>query len=295
MQDKAFPFFIQYGHHEEDLFLHTHADYDELTVVLSGSATHIVNNERYMIQKGDVFVVGNNIAHGFEHPQNFKICNIMYRPNLIDHAARDIKECAGYHALFVLEPYLSKDFHFTNKLRLSISTFETVSQLIASLIQEYEGNNVGRITLLESLFLNLVVVLTRTYKLKEESHHSVLNLAISLAYINKHYPEHITIEMLANHMHMSVRNYSRIFHKAYGMSPNSYIIQLRIQHAYALLRNPDLTISEIAYLCGFQDSNYFSRQFKRSAGLTPTHYRHTLFDASSKNAYKKIDTPLLAT
>lgn len=282
-QDKAFPFFIQYGYHEEELFLHTHADYHELTIVLSGSATHIVNNERYIIQKGDVFVVGNNLAHGFENPHNFKICNIMYGPGLIDHTARDIKQCAGYHALFVLEPYLSKDSHFTNRLRLPISTFESVNQLIASLVEEYESNHIGRVTLLEALFLNLVVTLTRAYKLKEEPPHSLLNLALSLAYINKHYAEPITIEMLAHYMHMSVRNYSRIFHQAYGVSPNNYIIQLRIQHAYALLRNPQLSVSEIAYLCGFQDSNYFSRQFKRSSGLTPTHYRHTLSETPFKN------------
>ena len=40
---KDFPFFIQYGHHDENMFLHSHADFSELVFVLGGYATHIVN------------------------------------------------------------------------------------------------------------------------------------------------------------------------------------------------------------------------------------------------------------
>ena len=46
-QDESFPFFIQYGEHEESMYLHGHDAYLELVIVLSGSATHIVDNERY--------------------------------------------------------------------------------------------------------------------------------------------------------------------------------------------------------------------------------------------------------
>ena len=42
-QDETFPFFIQYGTHDEDLCLHTHADFSELVIVLSGTATHVVD------------------------------------------------------------------------------------------------------------------------------------------------------------------------------------------------------------------------------------------------------------
>ena len=48
-QNTNFPFFIQYGHHDDSMFLHTHADFSELTIVLSGTAIHVVNNEKYFI------------------------------------------------------------------------------------------------------------------------------------------------------------------------------------------------------------------------------------------------------
>ena len=62
---KDFPFFIQYGHHDENMFLHSHADFSELVFVLGGYATHIVNEEEYSIKKGDVFVINENTSHGF--------------------------------------------------------------------------------------------------------------------------------------------------------------------------------------------------------------------------------------
>ncbi|HWT74514.1 MAG TPA: AraC family transcriptional regulator [Mobilitalea sp.] len=276
---KNFPLVVEYGFHDTDMFLHNHTDFYELTIILSGSAVHIVNNEKYIIRKGDVFVVGRDLIHGFEKPSNFKICNIMYKPEIILNTTHDIQESAGFHALFVLEPYLSRDFQFTNHLQLTVSTFETANQLISALVQEYQSQNIGRTTILYSLFWNLVVLLARAYQIENQPKDSLLNIAVPLAYINKNYCNPITVEDLASQAYMSVRNFSRVFHKAYGISPINYVIQLRIQHAYDLLQNPDISISEIAYLCGFQDSNYFTRQFKHASGFTPREYRDFLLES----------------
>ena len=58
--DESFPFFIQYGAHEDTMFMHGHADFSELTIVLDGSADHVVENEHFPVQKGDVFVMGKD-------------------------------------------------------------------------------------------------------------------------------------------------------------------------------------------------------------------------------------------
>lgn len=78
---KDFPFYIQYGHHDENMFLHNHADFSELVFVLGGHATHIVNDEEYPIQKGDVFVINENTSHAYKDPRHFRICNIMFQPD----------------------------------------------------------------------------------------------------------------------------------------------------------------------------------------------------------------------
>ncbi len=270
---KDFPFFIQYGHHEEDLFVHTHADFNELTIVLSGTATHIVNNEKYTIKKGDMFVVGDQITHGYENPNDFKICNVMYRLNNLLQSDIDITKSAGFHALFVIEPYLNRDSKYKNKLQLSPTRFELVNTMIADMINEFCVRQEGWKTSLYANFLNLVVQLSRAYNINTESEDVILNLALPIAYISNHFMEPISMEELAKMAHMSVRHFSRIFRNVYNLSPNHYIIQYRLQHASNLLKNSDLTISDVSSQCGFNDSTYFTRQFKRFTGFTPRHYR----------------------
>lgn len=99
-----------------DLCLHTHADFSELVIVLSGTATHVVDGEEYPIRKGDVFVISNNTAHGYKHPKNFHICNIMFHLSYFLDYQSDIKTTAGFHALFVIEPTLTKTQGFKRQL-----------------------------------------------------------------------------------------------------------------------------------------------------------------------------------
>ena len=72
---------------------------------------------------------------------------------------------------------------------------------------------------------------------------------------------------------------TRIFKELLGKSPFEYLIQTRIHHAAELLKNTDKSVSDIAYECGFHDSNYFSLQFKKATGLPPRDFakRHRTF------------------
>jgi AraC-like DNA-binding protein len=66
------------------------------------------------------------------------------------------------------------------------------------------------------------------------------------------------------------------FRQTFGVSPLEYLTQLRIAQARRLLENPahrHLSITEIAHLCGFMDSGYFGRIFRRESGLAPAAYR----------------------
>lgn len=272
-KDKDFPFFIQYGHHDNNLFMHTHTDFSELAIVLNGTAEHIVDKERFLVQKGDVFIISNDIAHGYENPKDFKLCNIMYRPNNLLWFDNDIRKSAGFHSLFVIEPYLNKDHRFQSRLTLSPSNFETISTIIDQMIHEYELRPESWRTMLRARFMQLVVLLSRAYDIRTDNTENLLNIALPIAYMESHFTESLTIEELAKQANLSVRHFSRLFHDAYHISPTQYLIQLRIQYACTLLKNNNLTISEVGFKSGFNDSNYFVRQFKKCTNLTPGQYR----------------------
>ena len=273
-KDEQFPFFIQYGGHDDDLFPHRHFEFSELVVVLSGNATHIVNGETYFIKKGNVFVVSGEAVHAYKDPHEFKICNIMYKPEILRSIGPDLRVSNGYQALFVIEPFYRNLHPYASMLNLPLSDLDYVSSLISVMIDEYTAKQQGYQTMLLSRFMELVVYLSRQYDSQEKSMPSnLMHLANAVSFIEDHYLEPITLEDIAAHSTISVRHLNRIFQSYYQTTPMSYLIRLRLDRAGVLLKQTKLPITAISYQCGFNDSNYFTRQFSKVFGLSPKAYR----------------------
>lgn len=273
-QNTDFPFYIQYGHHEENVDMHEHADFSELVIVMNGTAMHQVNEESFFIKKGDVFVLGEEITHGYFEVNNLQICNIMYQPQMLHSSDLDIRTLPGFHALLVIEPYLAQNKCFQSHLRLSLESFEEIRNLTDLMFQEYNSHVPGRDTILNAYFQILITRLSRMYTLPINSEESkIINIAKSVSYMENHFTDQLSISELANISNMSTRHFSRLFADSYHITPGNYILSLRMQHACVLLRTTTRTISEIAYDSGFNDSNYFSRQFQKMHKLSPREYR----------------------
>lgn len=273
-QDETFPFYIHFGKHEDTVFLHGHDRYYELVIVLDGCALHNVDGEQYQIEKGDVFVIAPDTEHGYESPEDFRICNIMFRQSFLDLSAFDIAKEPGFQALFILEPQRSRDTGFTSHLTLNTPDFQSVGRMLHRLHDEYYGHAPGWKTMVKSLFLQLVVMLSRLYDTDKISQGAgIVKLATAIAHIEQHYPEEISTSELAGMTHYSERQFIRLFKEATGCTPHGYITRLRMQAARELLRHTDLPVTEIAGRCGYTDSNYFSKLFLRINGATPRGYR----------------------
>lgn len=83
----------------------------------------------------------------------------------------------------------------------------------------------------------------------------------------------ISISDCAKICKMSVSHFTRVFKEITGKAPQQYMIEIRIDRAKELLAFTNKNIAEIAEATGFKDQNYFSRIFKKNAGLTPSEYR----------------------
>lgn len=269
-----FPFFIQYGYHDKDVSMHVHAGFSELVIVLNGKAVHIVNKESYFIKKGDVFVINQDTVHGYQKTNEFQMCNIMYQPEAFLDFDADIRKLSGFHALFVIEPFLAKVHSFKSRLTLQPENFVQVSDLLEAMMREYEKMYDGWNTMLSSQFKMLSVMLSRLYSLPSKKREiNGINLAKSVSYMENHYKEPYSLEKLAELSHLSARHFTRLFKETYQVTPGMYLLSLQMQHAAYLLKTTSLNISEIAYQVGFSDNNYFSRRFHQYFHMTPKEYR----------------------
>ena len=91
--------------------------------------------------------------------------------------------------------------------------------------------------------------------------------------IDSRYKEHLTLDELSRSAGLSRSYLSRLFGRVMGKSVFEYINEIRIEKSLLLLKNPDITISQAAIECGFEDQAYYTRIFKRIKGVTPTEWR----------------------
>ena len=92
-------------------------------------------------------------------------------------------------------------------------------------------------------------------------------------YLETYYHESIQLEDLASMTHLSRFYISHSFKKEIGMSPMEYLIAIRIKESKILLRTTNYSISQVADIVGFTTPTYFSKQFRKSTGISPTDYR----------------------
>ena len=92
-------------------------------------------------------------------------------------------------------------------------------------------------------------------------------------YIDQHYKESLTLDMLAEKVSINKFYMAHAFKREYGVSPINYLISCRIREGKKLLSETDLSLSQIATVLGFSSSSYFSQSFRNAEGISPTEYR----------------------
>ncbi|MFO7191976.1 MULTISPECIES: helix-turn-helix domain-containing protein [Thermocrispum] len=95
------------------------------------------------------------------------------------------------------------------------------------------------------------------------------------AWALQHLAERLDLATLAAHAHMSVRTFSRKFRAETGMSPGAWLTQQRIDHARHLLETTDLSIDEVARVCGLGTAASLRQHLRSSIGVSPLAYRRT--------------------
>jgi two-component system response regulator YesN len=92
-------------------------------------------------------------------------------------------------------------------------------------------------------------------------------------YILEHYQQKITLQDVADYLQISYGHLSKCFRQITNLPFNQYLLEIRIREAMKLMDSTNLSSSEIGYQVGITDPNYFSKSFKKFAGVSPKEYR----------------------
>lgn len=99
------------------------------------------------------------------------------------------------------------------------------------------------------------------------------NISLMTDYIDKHYPDNLTVEAIADAACLSPGYAGRIFKEQLGLPIMDYVLKVRIEKSKKLLLNPHYQIQAIAEKVGYGDAGYFTKVFRKFEGITPTQFR----------------------
>ncbi len=251
-------------------------DFCELVLVLSGRGRHVLAGESFPVSAGNVFVVQGQQVHSFRDRDGLVLVNVMYDPLRLPLPAGLLRRLPGYSALFMLEPTFRSAHQFSSRLQLDREALGAAEALAERIEQESSDGRPGYEAVLLGLMVELMVFLSRRYGESDvRESRALLEMGKLISTLEQRFSEPWTLEQMARLAHLSRTSLLRIFRQATGKSPIDYLIGLRIEAAKRLLRQSELTMTDIALETGFGDSNYFARQFRLVTGRTPTAFRRS--------------------
>lgn len=256
--------------------LHSH-DFSELVLIVSGKGVHFTPKSSFSLLPGHLFIVPPDALHGYRDVENLHLYNLMFDNQIFESPFFDLRNMPGFHSLMKLEAKPGEESLEITPFQLSPTELAELLPLMEQMLKEADSieYDIGAKTLAFAYFIHFMV---RLFRIEGEHprHHNptLLRLADVLSYLESNLDRPVTSQELMEMTNMSSSTLNRHFNEATGLSPIEFHIQRRIEYASRLLRYSTLTISEIAEATGFEDANYFSRQFRRVVGVSPTQYRN---------------------
>ena len=248
-------------------------NFSELILITGGSGVQSINGRLYPIREGDVFIISGENVHYFTDYRDLRILNIMFDRSIADAQAGHLRKIPGYNLVFNIEPSLRGGKKFRNMLHLSRGQIACAVALVEEMENELKNRLPGYEAEAAAQFVRLIVCLSRNVKGENTDRQSLHRLSVLLSGLEDRFAENWSLGDMANSVNMSKNNFLRVFKAAEGCTPMKYLNKLRLNAACRLLREKKRSISEIAAICGFRDSNYFSKCFSAAYRISPREYR----------------------
>lgn len=229
--------------------LHWH-EHLEIHYVLEGESTVRCGDSQVSLTKGDCLVINSAQLHQWVSGDYRYLC-LLLPPS------------------------------FTENRELVFQNFiqdQEIARLIEEMWETYQSERTARDMLIKGKAYLLLAKLCEAYTVKVIkdtgayfSQKTALNQAIK--HIHENFTREICLDEVAEMLYVNKYYFCHLFKNETGKTLKEYVNELRTNKAADLLATTDMSMTEIAGLCGFNDANYYARMFKKLRGVSPTEYR----------------------
>lgn len=251
--------------------LHWHPDF-EIATAECATLDYQVGEHHIILEAGDSIFVNGNMIHGIKQLSG-DVPDAM--PNIVFSGTLIAPEASVIYQKHI-QPLVQCDSLPFIVFRYNDSSHKKIHCLIKNTYKQMDEKktcyelvvqrNLNRI--FEYISCNFSV-LPKVQATRIEINNQI-RLQKMLTYIYEHYSDSVTLEDISKAANISRSEAGRCFRKYMGCSPIDALIQYRLQTAHQLLGEKTLLLQEISFACGFNSVNYFSRQFRKRYGYSPS-------------------------
>ena len=235
---------------------HTH-NHMELFYIVGGKGQFLIQDQLYPVNVNNLVIINPNVIHT---EVSLNAQPLEYIVLGIEGIELKTGDSAGGQ-FSILDQFESVE----------------ISGCLRNILRETELKSTGYEDVCQAYMEILIIRLMRNIALDIPSEPPAVSTNRQCAavrrYIDLHFKEPLTLELLAEEGHMNKYYLSHAFKREYGISPINYMISRRTEESKYLLAETDLSMSQIAQLLGFSSLSYFSQVFRKTQGLTPMEYR----------------------
>lgn len=232
---------------------HFHSGF-ELYYMKDGKCHYVIDDKSFDIISGDIVLIPSGTLHGTNYgPRPCTRLLLNFPETLISPEILSAIKSMGY-------------------IYRNSETIPAINELFYLIEQEYLKDDYLSRPALKAYTEGILMIMLRKNLKVEQERNSIVDAAVK--YIQENYTSTIRLSDLAKMLSVSEEHLSRIFKKEITFGFSEYVTLIRLQKAEHMLKNePSRAVTEVAYACGFNDSNYFSYKFKKAYGISPSQLR----------------------
>ncbi len=230
---------------------HYHNNY-EIYYLTKGQCWYFIDKRSYLLSEGDIALIPLGAIHStsYETPTHSRIlinCGEWFVPTSVRDKISDLP-------IFTVNPTIRKQ----------------IERIFSSIEKEYRKPDEFSKDYIRTQVMQLLLIIAReSLKDKKQKTESPI-VEKAVKYISEQYHSNVTLDDISTACYVSREHLSRTFKRETGFGVNEYLNLYRLKKADALLRDrPDLRVVDIALRCGYNDSNYFSKVYKKMFGVSP--------------------------
>ena len=231
----------------------------ELYFLMRGERDYFIEDKFYKVKEGDIVFIPSSVIHRTSGKNALRTLVYFSEDFMKSYFSPEILSLISFSEPFVFRP--------------SEKDLQIIMQDFDNMVLNFREDSVEEKAYLAGMIFKLMFSLSGMGNCYEKQSFRDGIVEDIVSYINDNYSTISGLDEIAEHFFMSKYHLCRLFSKNLGMTLITYLNMVRIREACVLIKNTEMSFTDVAIRCGYNSESYFCKLFKTETGVSPSVYR----------------------